>query len=80
MHVNYTPVNAAAGLWTQLRRAAIRGTGTASEDRMDALRPVDALTPEEAAAELAALARRIAEADRAYHQDAPKISDADTTR
>ena len=45
---------------------------------MDALRPVDALTPEEAAAELAVLARRIAEADRAYHQqDAPKISDAD---
>jgi DNA ligase (NAD+) len=45
---------------------------------MDALRPVDALTPEEAAAELAELARRIAEADRAYHQqDAPKISDAE---
>jgi DNA ligase (NAD+) len=41
-------------------------------------RPPEALTEEEAAAELAALAAEIAHHDRAYHQhDAPKISDAD---
>ena len=40
--------------------------------------PMDALTPLEAAAEGEALAREIAEHDRAYHQnDAPVISDAD---
>jgi len=40
-------------------------------------RAVEALTDEEAAAELAALAAEIAEHDRAYHQnDAPTISDA----
>jgi DNA ligase (NAD+) len=41
-------------------------------------RPPEALTEEEAAAELAALAAEIAHHDRAYHQhDAPEISDAD---
>ena len=45
---------------------------------MDATRPVEALSLEEAAEELAELARRLAEADVAYHQqDAPRISDAD---
>ena len=39
---------------------------------------VEELTPEEAAAELAALAAEIAEHDRRYHkEDAPTISDAD---
>lgn len=41
-------------------------------------RPPEALTEEEAAAELAALAAEIAHHDRAYHQhDAPEITDAD---
>jgi DNA ligase (NAD+) len=41
-------------------------------------RPVDALTPEEAAAELAALAQEIAGHDIAYHQhDAPTVSDGE---
>ncbi len=41
-------------------------------------RPVDALTLEEAEAELARLAATLAEANRAYHQaDAPEIADAD---
>ncbi|MCB4823012.1 NAD-dependent DNA ligase LigA [Roseicella aerolata] len=41
-------------------------------------RPPEALTEEEAAAELAALAAEIAHHDRAYHErDAPEISDAD---
>ena len=45
---------------------------------MDAGRDVDALSQEEAAAELAALAERLAQANVAYHQaDAPTISDAD---
>jgi DNA ligase (NAD+) len=40
-------------------------------------RPPDALTEEEAAAELAALAAEIAHHDRAYHEkDAPEVSDA----
>ena len=46
----------------------------------DALRtrPPEALTEEEAAAELAALAAEIAHHDRAYHeQDAPEVSDAE---
>jgi DNA ligase (NAD+) len=46
----------------------------------DALRtrPPDALTEEEAAAELAALAAEIAHHDRAYHEkDAPEVSDAE---
>ncbi|MEJ0097783.1 MAG: NAD-dependent DNA ligase LigA [Bauldia sp.] len=39
--------------------------------------PVESLTPEQAAAELARLAAEIAENDRAYHEeDAPKITDA----
>src|SRR6516165_9868770 len=39
---------------------------------------VDALTAQEAAAELAALAREIAHHDRLYHeQDAPEITDAE---
>ena len=45
--------------------------------------PVEALTPEEAAAELERLARLIAEADEAYYQeDAPVLTDAeyDTAR
>ena len=43
-----------------------------------ASRPVEDLTPEEAKAELAALAHTLAEADLAYHQaDAPSLSDAD---
>ncbi|BCH31867.1 DNA ligase [Mesorhizobium sp. L-8-10] len=43
-----------------------------------ALKPVDQLTPEEAAEELARLAAEIAEHDRHYHrEDAPVISDAD---
>ena len=41
-------------------------------------RPVDALTPDEAATELEALAKEIAGHDIAYHQhDAPTISDAE---
>ncbi|MBE2274859.1 MAG: NAD-dependent DNA ligase LigA [Rhodobacteraceae bacterium] len=41
-------------------------------------KPVDALTEAEARAELAALAQRIAAANRAYHtEDAPEISDAE---
>ncbi len=45
---------------------------------MDQTRDVEDLTPEAAAAELAGLAKAIAEADLAYHQaDAPRISDAD---
>ncbi len=45
---------------------------------MEDPRPVDSLTPEEAAAELARLAAEIGRANRAYHQaDAPEISDAD---
>ncbi len=41
-------------------------------------RPVEALTEEEAAAELARLAAEIAHHDRAYHEnDAPEVSDAD---
>jgi DNA ligase (NAD+) len=45
---------------------------------MDDLRPIDALSPEEAAAELASLAAALAAADAAYHgADAPLISDAD---
>jgi DNA ligase (NAD+) len=41
-------------------------------------RPPEALTEEEAAAELAALAAEIAHHDRAYHErDAPEISDAE---
>ena len=40
--------------------------------------PPEALTEEEAAAELAALAAEIAHHDRAYHQqDAPEITDAE---
>jgi DNA ligase (NAD+) len=40
-------------------------------------KPVDALSPDEAATEHAALGARIAEADRLYHQeDRPSISDA----
>ena len=43
-----------------------------------ARKPVDQLTPAEAAAELARLAQEIAEHDRRYHgEDAPSISDAD---
>ncbi|TAN01138.1 MAG: NAD-dependent DNA ligase LigA [Rhizobiaceae bacterium] len=42
------------------------------------LKPVDELTPDEAAAELARLAKEIAAADIAYHQnDAPEITDAE---
>ena len=45
---------------------------------MDATRPVDELSPEEAMEELAALAKALAKANLAYHQaDAPTISDAD---
>ena len=41
-------------------------------------RETDALTQEEAAEELAALAREIAHHDALYHgQDAPELSDAD---
>ena len=40
--------------------------------------PVEALTEDDAAAELAGLAREIAHHDRLYHeQDAPEISDAE---
>ena len=43
--------------------------------------PVEALTREAAAAELAALAERLARANREYHtEDAPEISDADYDR
>ena len=45
---------------------------------MTASRPVDALTPEEAQQELAALAEALAAANLAYHQaDAPRIADAE---
>src|SRR5690606_22611625 len=41
-------------------------------------KPVEDLSPEEAAAELAALSKEIAEHDRRYHaEDAPTISDAE---
>src|SRR5690606_4742488 len=41
-------------------------------------KPVEDLTPQEAAAELAALSAEIAEHDRRYHaEDAPTISDAE---
>ncbi len=44
---------------------------------MDAKRPVAELTEDEAAAELAVLADRLAQADRAYHtHDAPDLTDA----
>ena len=44
----------------------------------ETLKPVDELTPEEAEAELRRLAKEIAAADIAYHQnDAPEITDAD---
>jgi DNA ligase (NAD+) len=53
---------------------------TASQRRREEpeLRPVDALTEEEARAELASLAEEIKRHDRLYHTDAaPEISDAD---
>jgi DNA ligase (NAD+) len=55
-------------------------TLTASRRRRDepVLRPIEALTEEEARAELAALAEEIAHHDRLYYTDAaPEISDAD---
>ena len=45
---------------------------------MPAEKPVDKLTPKEAAAELERLAAEIAEHDRLYYQkDAPKLTDAE---
>ena len=42
--------------------------------------PLDGLTEAEARDELAWLAAEIARHDRLYHQDAPEVSDAATTR
>jgi DNA ligase (NAD+) len=55
-------------------------TSTASRRRRDepVLRPIEALTEEEARAELATLAKELAHHDRLYYTDAaPEISDAD---
>jgi len=53
-------------------------TKEAAADDSLRVRAVEALTEEEAAAELAALAAEIAHHDRAYHErDAPEISDAE---
>ncbi len=56
-------------------------TGRAQVSKLDKDEDVSRMTEDEAQSELAALARRLAEANRAYHtRDAPEISDAEYDR
>jgi DNA ligase (NAD+) len=58
--------------------AILRGSFTGNTAMTLAAKPVDELTPEEAAEELASLSAEIARHDTLYHgKDAPEISDAD---